>query len=237
MEVQTSAIVLSSLKYGDTGLIIRCYTERFGAKSFILKNAFSGKNKKASLFTTLNRIKIIYEDKNGNHLAYLKQFEAEAYYGSLYFQPLKMAVVFFLGETLNAVLKEEEPNPSLFGFISEKLNVFDALKSNYADFHLWFLMNFTRFLGFYPHFSDDLPYFDLVNGTSTNNLNSGFEIGGTDLNLFKRLVSLDFPPMENRSFNQTQRRRALDIMIQYYELHIADFRRPKSLDVLHQLFE
>lgn len=237
MEVQTRAIVLSSLKYGDNGLIVKCYTENSGAKSFILKNAFSGKRKRSSLFTVLNQIKLIYEERKGKELIYLKEFEAETYYQTIHNRPLKVSVVLFLSEILISVLKEEEPNFPLYNFITTGLKDFDSQPSNYSDFHLWFLLKLTHFLGFYPHFSENYNYFDLANGISTNDASSIFIIQKSDLNLFKDLIFLKFPSVENSNFNQLQRRKALEILIKYYELHISDFRRPKSLNVLHQLFE
>ena len=34
--VTTKAIVLSSLKYGDTSLIVKCYTQTEGVKSYLI---------------------------------------------------------------------------------------------------------------------------------------------------------------------------------------------------------
>lgn len=237
MEVQTSAIVLSYLKYGDNGLVVRCYTEKSGAKSFIVKNAFSGKRKKASVFTALNQVHIIYEERKGNELIYPKEFESAIHYKSIYTEPLKVSVVLFLSEILSLVLKEEESNPALYHFIANEINEFDSQTAFYPDFHLWFLFNLTRYLGFYPHYSDELNYFDLANGISTNDNSSGVLIEGNNLYLFRDLISLEFPSTQKSKFNRTQRKEALEILIRYYELHISGFRRPKSLDVLHSLFE
>lgn len=236
MEVQSSAILLSSLKYGDNGLIVKCYTEASGTKSFILKNAFSGKNKKSSLFTTLNQIKIIYDDKKNKDLNFLKLVEADIYYQSIYNQPVKTSIVLFLGEILSSVLQEEESNPYLFNFISNGLIDFDNKSTGNSDFHLWFLINLSRFLGFYPHFSEDAQYFDLANGISTNDSSSGFIIEKSDLMIFTDLIRMNFSSQEKSNFNQNQRKKLLEILIRYYELHISDFRRPNSLDVLHQVF-
>lgn len=237
MQVQTSAIVISSLKYGDNGLIVKCYTENSGIESFILKNAFSGRNKKSSVFITLNQIKMIYDQKKNSNLNFLKDAEAEFYYQSINSNPVKTTIVLFLGEILNSVLKEEEANFSLYKFLSNSINEFDSKSSNYADFHLWFLLNLTRFLGFYPHFSENYEFFDLANGVSTNDFSSGFVIEKDDLNLFQYLISMNFNSNENSKFNQNQRKKLLEILIRYYELHISDFRRPKSLEVLYSVFE
>src|SRR5690606_20561937 len=161
MQIHTSAIVLSSVKYSDNGLIVKCYTENSGVQSFILKNAFSGKNKKSGLFLTFNQLKLIYEAKKNTNLIYLKEAETEIYYQTLYSNPVKTTIVLFLGEILNSVLQEEEANFSLYQFLKNALHEFDSKKSNFANFHLWFLMNLTRYLGFYPNFSENHAFFDL----------------------------------------------------------------------------
>lgn len=237
MQIQTSAIVISSLKYGDNGLIVRCYTQNSGIESFILKNAFSGRNRKSSVFLILNQIKIICDAKKNSNLNYLKEADAEIYYQSIYSNPIKTTITLFLGEILNSVLQEEETNLSLYQFLSRSLNEFDSNKTNYADFHLWFLMNLTHFLGFFPNYSENYKFFDLTNGISTHDFSSGFVIEKEELILFKNLIDLDFNSEETSKFNQNQRKKLLEILIRYYELHISDFRRPKSLEVLYSVFE
>lgn len=237
MQIQTSAIVISSLKYGDNGLIVKCYTENSGIESFILKNAFSGKNKKSSIFTTLNQIKIIYDSKKNSSLNYLKESETEIYYQSIYSNPIKTTIVLFLGEMLNSVLKEEDSNLGLYNYLSNALIEFDLKTSAFADFHLWFLLNLTKFLGFYPNFSAKSEFFDLENGISTNDYSSGFVIDKDELIDFKNLIQMNFSELNTSQFNQIQRKKLLEILIRYYELHISDFRRPKSLEVLYSVFE
>ena len=52
MLVKTNAIVISTLKYGDSSLITRCYCKELGLKSFMLKGILTSKKGglKKSLF-------------------------------------------------------------------------------------------------------------------------------------------------------------------------------------------
>ncbi len=59
MLAKTNAIVIKSLKYGDTSLIVNCYCEDFGLQAFILKGILKtkkGKYPKKSLFEPLKRL-------------------------------------------------------------------------------------------------------------------------------------------------------------------------------------
>lgn len=235
--VKTPAIVLSSLKYGDSAKIIKLYTETSGLKSFISNSVYTKHNRKNAVFISLNQIEIIFEEKNHQNLLYFKEASHAFHYQSLYQNPTKTTIALFLTEILNSVLNEEESNPGLFQFIKNSLIEFDKKQAAFADFHLWFLINLTRYLGFYPNLENDAHYFDLTNGISTQEIPAGFYITGADLENFENLISLDFLNQTQTVFNQSQRNLLLSTLVRYYELHLADFRKPKSLDVLNSVFE
>ena len=46
MQVSTKAIVLTAIKYGDSSLIVRCYTEQSGSKSYLLRGVLKSKKGK-----------------------------------------------------------------------------------------------------------------------------------------------------------------------------------------------
>lgn len=237
MVIKTQAIVLSSLKYGDTSKIIKFYTREGGIKSFIAKGVYSKKNKTNAFFHPLNSVELIYEDRTHSNLHFFKEIRQNQHFESLYHFPQKMAIILFLAEILNSVLNEEENNESLFEFISNSLKLFDERKTNYADFHLWFLFNLTQFLGFYPNLNSNQNYFDLREGTSSDLKPSDIFISQDNLILFKNLSGFNFTTDLDNNFNKKQRNSVLETLLRYYELHISDFRHPKSLEVLRVIFD
>ena len=60
MIVNTSAIVLKSFSYGESSLIARCFSEKNGKVSLIIKGAKKNKSPKAPYFQPLCYIDIIY---------------------------------------------------------------------------------------------------------------------------------------------------------------------------------
>lgn len=236
MITQTPAIVISSLKYGDTSKIIKCYTKSSGIKSFIARGVYSKKNKKNPLFSPLNQVDLIFNVKNSKSLDVLHEAGQSVYYQSIYLLPQKSAMALFLSEILNSVLQEEEPSPSLFEFIRLSLKYFDEKKDAYSDFHLWFLLNLSKHLGFYPNLKPEFPIFDLQNGISSDLPLSEYFLSGNELSCFEALISLDFFSQTENQFNQKQRKSILAILLEYYSLHISGFRKPKSLDVLAVIF-
>lgn len=235
--LETKAIVLSSLKYGDTSLIIRCYTQDFGLKSFIAKGVFSKKKRNTSLYFPLAEIDLSFQPKsNEQQLVFLKSVQTSHYYESLHFHPIKSAIVFFLAEILNLVLKEEADNPELYFYIEHSLKEFDQKKDDFADFHLIFLIQLSHFLGFYPNLETDGNLFDLENGFFTNSNSSINMLKAGETVLFKKLLELHFSEDSQNTFNQSQRSLLLEILVKYYQIHTNNFKKPKSLQVLHELF-
>ena len=218
--LETKAVVLSSIKYGDTSLIIRCYTQNFGLKSFIAKGVFSKKKRNTSLYFPLAEIDLSFQPKSSEQqLVFLKSAQTSYYYETLHFHPIKSAIVFFLAEILNLVLKEETDNPDL-----------------YLYFHLIFLIQLTHFLGFYPNLELDGNLFDLENGFFTNSNSSINLLKADETVLFKKLLELNFTADSKNIFNQSQRSLLLEILVKYYQIHTNNFKKPKSLQVLHELF-
>ena len=59
--VNTKAIVLSSLKYGETSLIVKCYTQEEGVKSYLIRGVLKQKKTgiKVAHFQPLTQLTII----------------------------------------------------------------------------------------------------------------------------------------------------------------------------------
>ena len=107
-----------------------------------------------------------------------------------------------------------------------------------ANFHLLFLLNLTKYLGFYPETTqNNAPIFDLEEGKFSFQTNSRLVLNNDDLLLFKNLLGTNFDNIEQLKLNTEKRHQLLNILIQYYELHISGFKQPKSLPILKSIFE
>lgn len=237
MIIKTRAIVLTSLKYGDSSRIVRFYTESKGIKSLMFKGAYAKKNRQVSLFMPLNLVELVFEEKPKHDLENFREAKNLYHYQNLHLNPAKTTISLFLTEILHHVLKEEEANPRMFQFLWTSLEIFDQKKTGYADFHLWFLFQLTKFLGFYPNLQIGAKYFDLNEGVSTNQIPSGFYISQHELTDWEKLSQLNFLTEIHPRFNQNSRNEILNNLLKYYELHIFDFQRPKSLEILKQVFD
>ena len=148
---KTNAIVVKSLKYGDSSLIINCYCENFGLQAFILKGILKSKNKKSlkkSVFEPLNIIEIVFSKKKSNNIGYIKEAKVKFHYVDIPFNFNKKSIFFFLNEFLYQVLKEDKTkNISLFKYLYNSLIWFDSSKK-ISNFLIKFMFDLTKFLGF-----------------------------------------------------------------------------------------
>jgi len=234
MLIKTKAIVIRSVKYQDKSLIVKCFTLFGGMKSYFVRNAFSSSKssvKKSAYFQPLNILEIEINDKQKNTLGFFYNIKPFVY-KSIYEDTIKSSVVLFLAEILNFSIKEEEENENLFFFIENALLWLDSNKVT-ANFHLSFLIELTKFLGFYPRVSNGI-FFELSQGVFTDSLSKNC-INQEESLLLKNCLNQKIYSLEN-PFSNVQRRKLLEIIMQYYALHIDMFRKPKSLEVFKEIF-
>jgi DNA repair protein RecO (recombination protein O) len=236
MQIKTKAIVLSAIKYQEKSLIVKCFTQSDGLKSYFIASAFSSKksNQKIAYFQPLNLLEIEANHKNKGTLEHFKEVKLAYNYQNINTDIVKSAMVFFLSEVVNNSVFEEEKNENLFSFLETSLLWLDA-NDSVSNFHLIFLLELTKFLGFYPQIQEtDFTYFEMIDGVfspfqGTSCLNA------YETNLLKKALRLKYD--ENQKvFAGTERQIVLKILLDYYAIHLDGFKKPKSLDVLKEVF-
>lgn len=238
MLITTKAIVLNAIKYGDTNLIVKCYTQKEGSKSYLLRNILSSKKGalKTAHFQPLTQLKIVAKHNNKGNLNSIKEVEIINHYTTIFTNLTKQSIAFFLSEVLTNSIQEEEENTALYEYIETALIWLDT-HTKTTNFHLLFLLNLTKYLGFYPKKNNiNFDYFNLNEGQFTHNKPTYNAIFGTDLLAFKKLLGINFEDLVYVEFNAKSRQQVLTILIQYFELHLNGFRKPKSLAVLKTIF-
>ncbi|MDR5591477.1 DNA repair protein RecO [Christiangramia sp. SM2212] len=238
MLVHTKAIIIRALKYGEADLIVKAYTLSDGLCTYMLKGVLKSKKGKfkASMFQSLTLLDIVANHRGTGKMEYLKEAKVTGNYQSLHTHPVKLAMVMFLAETLRNAIREEESNESLFHYLEYSFHVLDTL-DKIANFHLLFLLNLTRYLGFQPENGmQDLPYFNLLDGVFQEISTNDYCIEGKNVDLLKSLLGTEFDALKHIKLNQSSRNDFLNMLLLYYELHIEGFRKPKSLSVLNEIF-
>jgi len=234
------AFVIRSIKNGETSLIVSCYLEDIGFKSFIVKGVFGSKKSKFSKahFFPLNIIHLNYSYTEGRDLGFIKEVKSEMLYNTLHSDVQKSSIIIFLSEILNSVFKEETVvNKSLFEFLINTLSWYDHVKAC-NNFHIKFLIELSKFIGFYPNINNqNHSFFDLEFGSSSETIPIGVNISGDDLTLFKKILGTNFEDLNLMKLNNASRVRILNYIIDYYSLHLQMFKKPKSINVFNEIFK
>ena len=234
------AFVIRSIKNGETSLIVSCYLEDIGYKTFIVKGVYGSKKPKFSKahFFPLNIVNINYSYTEGKNFGFIREVKSEILYNSLHVDIQKSSIVIFLSEILNNIFKEETTvNKDLFAFLLNTLSWYDEVR-NCNSFHIKFLIELTRFIGFYPNINNkNDSYFNLESGSTSETQTIGSNIKGNDLNLFKEFLGTKFEDLNNMNIKNVSRNRILNYIIDYYSLHLQMFKTPKSINVFADIFK
>ena len=239
MQQVFDAIILRSRNYSDSSVILRCYSKQKGVISIIARGVKKKKkNHVMGLFQPLSLVEIVsYSKKVDSELKSLKEIKSNFFYNSLHSDPIKLGVTMFLAEMLEITLQEEEPNELLFDFLETSFHYLDEI-DDYANFHISFLIELTKHLGFYPNFDDgSKKYFDLEYGVFFDfEKNTPYLFSGDIVENLKKFLGTKFVKSNVVALNKQQRNNLLKLIMQYYSLHISSFREPKSLEVLKSLY-
>ena len=241
MLTKTQAIVLHSIKYGETRLIVDMFTRSHGRLSFIVNIPKSAKAKvKKQLFQPLTLLEIEADIRQKVQLQKLKDMRLAVPFLSIPFHPHKLAISLFVAEFLYYALRSEQRNELLYDYLENSFLWLDGQDGHFANFHLVFLMRLSRFLGFYPNLDDYVAgdYFDLRESVflSLPPVHHDFlypeEAGKVQL-----MMRMDYPTMHLFRLSHQERNRLLEVSLTYYRLHLPVFPEMKSVSVLQELYQ
>ncbi|MEN1784138.1 MAG: DNA repair protein RecO [Bacteroidota bacterium] len=238
MQVTTKALVLSSLKYGDTSLIVRAFTLSDGPKGYLLKGVLTSRKGKLrpALFQPLTQLELVAQHRNKGTLESIKEAKVLYHYQTLHSDIVKNSIVLFLAEMLSITLQEGDADPNLYAFLEYALHWLDHHEHT-AHFPIFFLLQLTQYLGFFPDISNkELPYFDLQEACFVNTPTLNPMLEGNVLHTFKLFLGINFDDLKSIETNKQHRQELLQKVLLYFELHLHGYRKPKSLAVLNTVF-
>ncbi len=242
MTNKTKGIVLRSIKYGETSLVVTMFTEMFGVQTYMVNAVRTSKrsSSKANHFQpTAILDQVVYHSENKS-IQRIKEFSWGVLYTDLLTGVIKNSIASFMVELILKCLKQPEANSDLFNFCEESLLQLDkANKPVTANFSLFFTLHLTHFFGFRmtDNFSSGNSVLDLQEGNFINHQPTHPHfLDGEYAELTARLLKVMQPfELEEFKLNREIRRNLLLRYLEYYALHIPDFGQMKTLMVLHEV--
>lgn len=240
MITKTRGIVLRSVRFGESSLIVDVLTKSSGRVSFMVHIPKTSKGKiKKQYFQPMTLLDFEYDFRQRSNLQRIKDVRVSLPYSSIPIDPAKSCISLFLSEFIYYATRNEQENPTLFTYISTSLEWLDNAYEDFANFHLVFMMRLGKFLGFHPFLEDFTPgcFFDLRNGCFTLSmpLHADF-LNAADAGHLYNLMRMNFDTMKLFKLSHDDRNRITEIVLRYYKLHLPNMPELQSFDILREVF-
>lgn len=145
---RSEAIVLRSMRYGETSRIVTAFTKDFGRVSLIAKGARGAKPKFGAALEPMSHSVFVYYHRDQRELQLLSQADLVRQFSGIVYEPAGLMLGFAVIEYLAAVLHGEEEHPELFALLRDGLTRLDAAERNRANILARFLCDLSAALGF-----------------------------------------------------------------------------------------
>lgn len=240
---KTKGIVLRTVKYGETSLIVTMFTEMFGLQSYLVNGVRTISKKgsaKASFFQPAAILEMVAYHNDFNQLQRLREYKWEYLYQHVLSDVRKNAVALFMVELLGKCLKQPESNTELFYFAEDALHHLDGANDAVTgNFPLFFALHLAVFFGFRisDEYTAEKHYLDLQEGQFTaRQPEHQFYLLDREAAAVSDILKIQQPmELEQVVLNQEMRRRITHAIEQYYAFHIPEFGSLRTLPVLREV--
>ncbi|WP_046244241.1 DNA repair protein RecO [Hymenobacter terrenus] len=237
MLIKTRGIVLSYLKYRETSIIARIYTERLGVQSYVVNGVRKAKPPgRIALFQPFTLLDLVaYVARGSGGLTRLSEFRCSEPFITLPYEVQKSSVVLFLSEVVGRAVREEEQNEPLFQFLHDSILAFDRQTVGAENFALVFLLQLATYLGFGISSGGQLTDQVIMAGHAPTTRGA---TGPATLRLREFEIYFDEllrDPTTSTIPNGRVRHELLNVLIRYYQLHVEQLGDIRSLEILSQV--
>lgn len=224
---KTKGIVISFIKYKETSIIVKIYTEVFGIQTYIENGVRSAKGKnKIALFQPLTLLDLVVYHDTKKEIHRISEIKCLYPFNTITVDIKKSSLGIFVNEVLNNSLKEHSENTPLFNFLEDSLKYLDQHEEQIENFHLYFLINYCFYLGFGPESEDDV-----VNQLSDH----AIPVNNEEKTVLKNLIQQDFG--SRLQINKPLRLKTLELILIYYKIHVEGFGNLRSIGILKEVLE
>lgn len=236
---KTRGIVLKTTFYGDTGVVVQIFTEKFGIQSYLINGVRKPKAKvNLNMLQPLHLLEMIVYFKANTSIQRVKEVQSAPVFRSIPYDIIKSTIIMFLNEVLYKSIRQQHTDEQLFDFIYNSIAWFDEAQDASINFHLAFLLKLSRYLGFAPSTESQSghQYFDLQEGAfGYRPPVHPYYMDKTDADIFIKLFTTPMDKLEEIRLTKVERRSILNSILVFYTLHTASFGDIRSHQVLEEV--
>ena len=216
MTQNTGLIVLHTTKFGENSLVVHTLSREYGRRSFLVKGV--GKKSGMSLFLPLNILEADVVETNKSTLFTARNLISRHPLLGIRSNMFKNSMTMFMSEVLYRVVKDGASEQGLFEWCEKNILMLDAIRTDFSNFHIRFLLELTVALGFSPHAQDLMPFV------------------GDHFPIVEKFMTLSFAESMLIPLNGQARNEIAEEILRYIEFHTESSVNVNSLKVLRELF-
>ena len=240
-QYKARGIVLNTIKYGESSMVAHLLTDVAGRKSFMVQGIGKGgrgKSGKGALFQPMFLVDIMALESSHTQIDRVKEVALTRPLQSIPFDVRKSTVALFMAELLYKIVREVEPDSPLFEYVYNSVVALDEMEEGVFNFHLWFMVGLSRFLGFFPadEYSEG-AVFDIENGSfTTTPPRSGLFFNADNSRLLATLMDISPVELGNVKLSRVQRKDFIESLLAHFGYHLDTIPNLQSLRILSEVF-
>jgi DNA repair protein RecO (recombination protein O) len=242
---KTKGIVLRTVKYGETSVIVSVLTELFGLQSYLVNGVRTGSprtSSKAALFQPPAVLDLVIYHQESKNLQRLKEYNWAFLFRNIFSDVLTHSVALFMIELLQKCLKQPEVNPELYYFMEDALTQLDQSDQRVkANFPLFFAIHLAGFFGLRidDNYSEGRSVLDLQEGYFTMERPSHPHfLENPQSGIVSHLLKIRQPTeLADLPLNKDIRRYLMAALEDFYSIHVSGFTPLKTIPILRALLD
>ena len=215
MKSKAELIVLNHTKFGENSIVLHTLSAEYGRRGFLVR--VSPKTAMA-LFLPLNILQAEVTENPKSDLWFARNFASVSPLNGIRNNIHKNTMTLFMSEVLYRVVKDQSNEDGLAEWLKGQILTLDALESDFANFHLMFLLNLCSALGFDPDIAGLAPFAD------------------KQLKQVEALLTRPFTEAMLLPLSGADRNAIAESILKYIEYHTESAVNVRSLAVLREIY-
>lgn len=235
---KTRGIILKSSPYSESSLVVHIFTEKFGLQAYLLQGVRKNKSKiRTSMLQPLHLLQMVVYHKENSGLQRISELRNEPILNNLSSDVVKTSLSLFICELLYLTLREHPSDEEMFDFLFKAIELLELSDESVANFHLWFMLKYSKYLGFYPQENTSkAKYFDIKNAVFLERMpEHPLFMNEQCTMIMSALMNSNYETLNNIKLPSEYRKQLLMDLIRFYEWHIPNFKGMKSHHILEEV--
>ena len=232
-------IVLHTIKYKETGIIIQGYSDRGGRESFFLRGG--NKRGKGSILPQLHPLSIIEATPSSftlGEMTSIKEIFLPHKLESIRSNIFKSSIAIFISELIYKTIREVEHNREMFLFLNSAILRLESMERGISNFHPYFTVMLCKHLGYLPDIKNISAgqMFDIPSASFTT-VRGELSFDTVNSTLLTTFAISDYDNISEIKMTGLGRNLFIKELLRYLGFHAGHGIEIDSLDVLHEVFE